>query len=162
MINSISKLFFTDKKMKKNGKNKRYIKSSWLFLFSALLSFATINPTGFDLVHRLMGLDPTRLFSYLEGFVLFLVWVLAFYALKNSVGWGGIFASMILSILAIGGLVQEGYIDFSGETMGWSANIAVAIVTWFGLVASRIWLTITGQYDIAGHDGPTDEIDIND
>jgi len=160
MLSKFKDLFYTEKVIKKNGKSKRYVKASWLLLFSVLLSFGTINTYGYDLVHHIMRLDPTKFFSWLEGFVLFLLWILAFVALKNSVGWGGIVASIILSALTIGGLIQEGYIDLNKDTIGWSINIAVALMIWLGLIGSRIWLSITGQYELAG--GIDDSADDHD
>lgn len=161
---AIFSFLFTESsiKNKKTGRSekKMYLQGWVIALITMFISVGTWNPSGYDFVHYFMDKDFTHFFTYLEAFIVFLIWALSFLALYKSVGKWGIAAMIILVGLFFGGIVQNGWLDlWSGGQVGWFANISLGIMLWFGIMAPRFIRRVTGQQVTNLTSGTTVEVD---
>lgn len=154
---------YTNKTFKsKSGQtvSKSYLQWWVVAGFSLLISVGTWNPTGLDLVHYFSTKDFANIFSYLEMFVVLMVWVLGFVALYRSVGKWGILALGVFILLFFGGIVQNNWLDIADiKQVGWFLNLSLAFVLWFGIMAPRMWKFVTGQYTTNLAEGTSVEIE---
>lgn len=156
---------FLFNRYQQRGKNgsmvaKRGLKTWVLALASIIISVGTWNPTGYDFYHHLFALDYTNLFSYVEILFMIVIWLLVYAALKNSVGHLGMGILLLFVVLIIGGSIQQGWINLQElDALGWALNAAFALMIFIGLVAAKVWRTLTGQYVTMDSDEDVDRDD---
>jgi len=160
MIKALSKplqFLYTNKAVKnKNGSvsNRSFMRWWAVMSITMFISVGTWNPSGVDFVHYFMEKDFAHFFTYLEALVVLLIWMLSFTALYKAVGKWGIGALILMTGLFFGGIVQNGWLDiWAGGQVGWFANVSLGIILWFGIMAPRLWKTITGQYVVTQAEG---------
>jgi len=121
----------------------------WVTLIISLaLALGTWNPTG----HHFIGYisDVKDILSGFKPFgilIMLALWMLAIKSIFQSLGFFGMFITVIILASFVWGLQQYDLINVEDlDQLGWAITIGIGLLIWFGLNASIIWKRLTGVY----------------
>ena len=139
--------FMVNKSKTKNGKEVSYLKG-WISLLLAIaLAVGTWNPTVHHFIHYLFTGNPLEGFRPFYILVMIAMWILAIKVIYQGLKWYGAMIAAAIIIAFVWGLAQKNLIDASNiNTLGWIADISIALIIWLGMNASIWWKKFTGVY----------------